>query len=128
MKSILIVDDQLHLQELLSEELKEEGYKVVNIPDAKSLKDTLKNSKPDLVLLDLYLNGLRGWDLLQEIKRECPRLPVLIVTAYDSYSNDPRLSQADGYVIKDFTALDSLKEKIAELIVYGTLKTRREHE
>jgi len=39
------------------------------------------------------------------------------VTAYDSYVNDPRLSQAAGYIIKGFSAFDELKEKIAEVLI-----------
>jgi len=116
MTSILIVDDQPHLQELFSQELVDKGYKVRGVPNAESARRYLRDSKPDLVLLDLYLNGFEGWDLLREIKSNYPRLPVLIVTAYDSYVDDPRVSQADGYIIKGFGTLDRLKQKIAEVL------------
>jgi DNA-binding NtrC family response regulator len=43
-------------------------------------------------------------------------LPVFIFTAYDSFVEDPRLSQADGYMVKSFIALDKLKEKVAEIL------------
>ena len=114
--NILIVDDQPHLQELFSQELADEGYKVTSLSDAQSVSGYLKNSKPDLVLLDLYLNGFEGWHVLHDIKSRYPRLPVLIVTAYDSYVGDPRVSEADGYVIKSFVALDDLKQKIAHIL------------
>lgn len=116
MASILIVDDQPYTQEFFSQELKEEGYGVVSTGDAESAKVYLKNSKPDLVLLDLYLNGFEGWHVLNEIKCKDPHLPVLIVTAYDTYVDDPRLSQADGYVVKSFIALDELKQKVTEIL------------
>lgn len=116
MANILIVDDQPHLQELFSEELVDEGHRAVSVSDAESVKGYLKDSKPDLILLDLYLNGFEGWDVLRDIKSKYPHLPVLIVTAYDSYVDDPRLSQADGYIIKSFVALDRLKQKIAEVL------------
>lgn len=116
MASILIIDDQPHLQELFSEELMDEGHRVVTVPDAESVNGYLRDSKPDLVLLDLYLNGFKGWDLLRDIKSKYPHLPVLIVTAYDSYLDDPRLSQADGYIIKSFVAFDELKQKIEEVL------------
>ena len=120
MKNILIIDDQPHLQELFSEELVDEGYEVTNIPDSKSVMGCLENSRPDLVLLDLYLNGFEGWDLLHDIKSEYPSLPVLIVTAYDSYRDDQRVSEADGYEVKCFSALDSLKQKITDLLGHKT--------
>ena len=116
MANILIVDDQPHLQELFLQELTDEGYSVASVSDAESVRGYLTDSKPDLVLLDLYLNGFEGWDVLRDIKNKYPHLPVLIVTAYDSYVDDPRVSQADGYIIKSFVALDRLKQKIAEVL------------
>jgi len=116
MPNILIVDDQTYIQELFSEELKEEGYEVKSVTDAESVVSCMKDSKPDLVLLDLYLNGFEGWNVLHDIKSKYPRLPVLIVTAYDSYVDDPRLSQADGYVVKSIVALDKLKQTISEIL------------
>ena len=120
MSSILIVDDQPHVRELLSEILADEGYQVASVGDVQSIWGHLRDSPPDLVLLDLYLNGFKGWDVLRDIKRIDPNLPVLIVTAYDSYVNDPRLSQADGYIIKSLSAFDELKEKIAEVLKNGS--------
>ena len=116
MSKILIIDDQPHLRELLSEELEDEGYGVESIGGAESLTRYLRDFKPDLVLLDLYLKGFEGWDVLHDIKSRYPHLPVLIVTAYDSYVDDPRVSEADGYVIKSFIALDDLKQKIAHIL------------
>ena len=120
MKSILIVDDQPYVRELLSEMLTREGYRVASIGDIQSMWRHLRDSPPDLVLLDLYLNGSKGWDVLRDIKSIDPNLPVLIVTGYDSYVNDPRLSQAAGYIIKSISAFDELKEKIAEVLKNGS--------
>lgn len=116
MKTILIVDDQSYIQELFSEELKDEGYGVKSVTDAGSVRGCMKDANPDLVLLDLYLNGFEGWDVLHDIKSKYPHIPVLIVTAYDSYVDDPRLSQADGYVVKSIFTLDHLKETISEIL------------
>jgi DNA-binding response OmpR family regulator len=116
MASILIVDDQPHLQELFSQEFMDEGYKVVCVSNAESAEGYLKDSNPDLVLLDLYLNGFEGWNLLHDIKDKNPQLPVLIVTAYDNYADDPRVSEADGYVVKSFFHFDDLKHKIADVL------------
>jgi two-component system response regulator (stage 0 sporulation protein F) len=114
--SILIVDDQPHMRALLSEELKDMGCEVESVDNVESVRRCFEDSSPDLVLLDLYLKGFDGWEVLHDIKRWRPRVPVLIVTAYDSFTNDPRASQADGYVVKSFTHLDKLKQKIADLL------------
>ena len=120
MANILIVDDQPYVREFLSEELAHEGYRIESVGDAQSIWRHLKDSRPDVVLLDLYLNGFEGWDVLCDIKRKEPKLPVLILTAYDSFEEDPRLSEADGYVIKSFDALDKLKQKIAGVLESNT--------
>jgi len=113
--SILIVDDEQWIRKLLSEELIGEGYTVASVGDAESLRGYLRSSRPDLVVLDLYLDGPDGFVVLSDIKRQYPNLPVIIFTAYDSYVDDPRLSQADGYVIKSID-LDELKGKIADVL------------
>lgn len=121
MSNILIVDDQPYLNDLFSQELMDEGYGVQGIGDAELVRHHLENLKPDLVLLEPSLHGFEGWDLLHYIKSKEPHLPVLIVTAYDSYGNDPRVSQADGYVVKDFVHLNKLKQKIADVLGRDTV-------
>ena len=115
MANILVVDDQQCVRELLSDELAQEGHRVSSVSDTKFIWQHLTDSRPDLVLLDIYLDGCTRWDLLHDIKNWDPDLPVLIFTAYDGFAEDPRLSQADGYVIKSFVALALLKQKVAEI-------------
>ncbi|OEU78361.1 MAG: hypothetical protein BA865_08405 [Desulfobacterales bacterium S5133MH4] len=115
MSKILIVDDQQCVRELLSEELISEGYRVATAGDAESVRGHVKSSKPDLVVLDLYLDGPQGFGVFRDIKGQDPDLPVIIFTAYDGYVDDPRLSQANGYVIKSIV-LDELKGKIADVL------------
>ena len=116
MAHVLIVDDQPYVREFLSEELAHDGYRTEAIGDPDSIWGHLTHWRPDVVLLDLYLDGFKGWDILGDIKTRAPDLPVLILTAYDTFEDDPRLSQADGYVIKSFVDLDKLKEKIAAVL------------
>ena len=115
MANILLVDDQRCIRKLLSEELSCEGYRVHGVGDVALVSGHLRFSRPDVVLLDLYLDEADGFGVFAEIKRYAPDLPVIIFTAYDSYREDPRLSQADGYVIKSMV-LDELKEKIASVL------------
>ena len=112
MARILIVDDQKCIREVLSEELSSEGHQVTMAGDAESVKGHLRFSQPDLVLLDLYLDGPDGISVFHDLKRQHPGLPVIIFTAYDSYTEDPRLCGADAYVIKS-SIFDELKETIA---------------
>ena len=118
MENILVVDDQRCIRQLVFEELTQEGYSVRGVANAASLWKHLTSSPPDLVLLDLYLDDANGFSLLPDIKRQHPNMPVIIFTAYDSYAEDSRLCQADGYVIKSCD-LDQLKQKIANLLSHG---------
>jgi two-component system response regulator (stage 0 sporulation protein F) len=116
MSNILIIDDQPYLRELFSQELVDEGYGVEIVPSTESAILRIRRSKPDLVLLDLYLDGFEGWDVLRQIKRWAPQIPVLIVTAYDNYTDDPRLASAEGYVLQSFINLTEFKRKVAQII------------
>lgn len=111
MANILIIDDQACVRQLISEELVLEGHRVHGAGDVRSVREHLQSCKPDLVLLDLYLEGPQGFGLLRDIKSRYPHLPVIIVSAYDSFRDDPRVSQADGYVVKNIR-LDTLKKEI----------------
>ena len=112
MPTILVVDDQQCIRKLVAELLEEEGYGIKTVGNAFAVKRQLSAVRPDLVLLDLFLGEPDGWDVLHDIKTEAPYLPVIVYTAYDSFKDDPRLSEADGYVIKS-TDFRELKEEIA---------------
>jgi two-component system response regulator (stage 0 sporulation protein F) len=116
MANILLLDDQPYMGEFLSEELSEEGHSLTCMVDADSLLLYLEDETPDLILLDLYLDGFEGLDLLETIKNgRSSSVPVLILTAYDSFQEDPRASLAQGYIIKDIYT-ENLKKKISEVL------------
>ena len=60
MSSVLIIDDQPHMRQLLSEELWDIGCKVESVEDVKLVGQCFEDSSPDLVVLDLYLKGFDG--------------------------------------------------------------------
>jgi two-component system response regulator (stage 0 sporulation protein F) len=117
MGHILIVDDQKCVRQLLSAELMLAGFQVAGVADPPTAKEHLSSCQTDLVLLDLYLDGYQEFELLAEIKREHPNLPVIILTACDSFMDDPRLSHADAYVIKSIH-FDELKQRIAQVLMH----------
>jgi two-component system response regulator (stage 0 sporulation protein F) len=116
MTSVLIIDDQPHMRELISEELRDIVCEVERVDNVQAVRRCFENSSPDLVVLDLYLKGFDGWEVLHNIKTWRPRVPVLIVTAYDSFRNDPRASEGVGYMVKSFVSLGEFKQEIADLL------------
>ena len=119
MFSILIVDNP-GAREVLAEELAFKGYTVMITGDGETAREAFGTCRPDLVILDPFLRGRSRWDLLAAMKEESPSLPVLIVTDYATYRQDPHLALADGYLNKDSCAQDlyieELKEKVTKIL------------
>jgi DNA-binding NtrC family response regulator len=120
MAKILVIDAQPCIRELFLVELLDEGYLVETTGDAESIQERIRSFKPQLVLLDLYMNGQDRWDILLDIKERDPNLPVLIVTGLDRFRENPRSYLADGYCLKSMY-LDELKRKITELLQSQTI-------
>ena len=70
-KKILIVEDDRFLRELINRKLLEEGFDVAQAIDGESGVKKIKEEKPDLVLLDLILPGIDGFEVLSRIKNGC---------------------------------------------------------
>jgi DNA-binding NtrC family response regulator len=112
-KKILVVDDELHIRMLYREELEGDEYAVALTDGFTPITEVLENEKPDLVILDIKLEGnsLTGLDILQIIRAANPLLPVILSTSYDSFQNDLKSIAADAYVVKSVD-LSMLKEAI----------------
>ena len=115
---VLIVDDEpLARSGMLTLVEKDPELEVAGeCGNGRTAVEAILELQPDLVLLDLYLDGAQGFDLLQDIKGISPDLPVIIWTAYDSFRDDLRLSRADGYVIKSFD-FGGIKQAIADVLL-----------
>lgn len=113
MSNILLMDSQPYMAELISERLLQQGHHITLVRDQDSLILHLEESPPDLLIIDL--NALDGWELLHEIKRYENRIPVLVVTAFDSFMKDPLAGSSDCCVIKD-GAMKELKNKVQSVL------------
>lgn len=111
MKNILIIDDDIHIGNMLEETLIKEGYSVFRAYSGTEALFVLSTTKPDLVLLDLMLPGLNGEDVLPHIKG----IPVIVVSAKVDIDNkvDLLLGGAVDYVTKPFNT----KELLARIAV-----------
>ena len=111
MKNILIIDDDVHIGNVLEETLVNEGYTVTHAYSGTEALLVLSQSKPDLVLLDLMLPGLSGEDVLPQIKG----IPVIVVSAKVDIDNkvDLLLGGAADYITKPFNT----KELLARIAV-----------
>lgn len=81
-KKILIVEDDRFLRELIARKISEEGYEIVEAVDGNEGLKKIKEVKPDLVLLDLILPAVDGFEVLAQIKKdaEVSSIPVIILS------------------------------------------------
>ena len=115
MKSILVVDDDEPIRNLLTEELTEEGYRVLTASNARDAIKLVENEPLDLVVLDIRMPGMDGLEALPRILGLKEGLPVILNTAYSQYKESFMSWAADAYVIKS-SDLSELKAKIKELL------------
>lgn len=111
MKHILIIDDDLHIGNMLEEALSKEGYQISRAYSGTEALLVLSNAKPDLILLDLMLPGLNGEEVLSHIKD----IPVIVVSAKVDVDSKVSLlvNGAVDYVTKPF----HVKELVARIEV-----------
>ena len=100
---ILVVDDDPKLRAFVTRGLAESGMSVTAAPDGETALALLRRERFDLMLLDVMLPGLQGWDVQEAAKREGLHVPVIWVTARDALDERVRgLSMGDDYVVKPF--------------------------
>jgi len=117
MKRILLVDDDISIQRLLREELDADEYKISTASNGKDALSLLRTESewPDLVILDLRMPKMDGFETIGFIFKLKLNVPVIIFSAYGSYRNDPLVMAADACVVKS-SDLSDLKVKIHELV------------
>ena len=79
---IWIADDDEAIRMVLEEGLKSAGLEIITFADGESLIDALNDDKPDLIISDIKMPGMHGYDLLKHIKNNYDKLPVIIMTAF----------------------------------------------
>ena len=118
---LLIIEDELSLQELMTKALKQEGYVVENAMDFDTAVENLGVYSYDCVLLDINLPGGSGFDILEHMKKTGIRANVIVISARDSLDDKVKGLElgADDYLAKPF--------HMAELIARIRSVARRSH-
>lgn len=113
MKNILIIDDDIHIGNVLEEILEKEGYKISRAYSGTEAILSVEQRKPDLILLDLMLPGLNGEEVLPQMKD----IPVIIVSAKADIDNKAELllAGAADYITKPFHRKELLARVAVQL-------------
>ena len=115
-KKILVVDDDKNICELLNIYLKNEGYNVVFAYDGSDAVNKAKEEKPDLIVLDVMMPIINGWEACKLI-RQFTEVPIIMLTALDTLENKVQGLNigADDYIVKPFEPVEVLARINAHL-------------
>lgn len=106
--SILVVDDEQLLRDILVKILSKDGYTVETAVDGEEALEKLRQQSFQLLISDIKMPRLNGFELLKEVKQKYPEMGVIMMTAYgDSFSvKDSLLLGADEYITKPFKSFE----------------------
>lgn len=125
MPKILVVDDELNMRLVLEAMISREGYEVALAADGREAWQTIRDGAIDTVITDLKMPLLDGLGLLDQITRNYPTLPVIIITAYGTVAGavDAVKRGAFDYITKPFD-LDELRALIKKALASRQLDER----
>lgn len=100
--SILLIDDEEILRKTLSDDLEEEGFNVTTATNGEEGLEEFKSSHPDLVIVDLIMEGMNGIQVSKEIKKLQPNAPVMILTGHGTLESaiDALQLKVQDYILK----------------------------
>ena len=109
-KTVLIVEDEQNIVDILSFNLEREGYNTLEAYDGKTGLQLALEQNPDLVLLDLMLPGMDGFDVCREIRKAGSAVPIIMLTAREEETDKVLGLElgADDYITKPFAMRELL--------------------
>ena len=120
MRRILAVDDDNDILEVLQFILEDSGYEVETLSDGHFLMDKIKDSNPDLILLDIMLGNMDGRELCKIVKKEIStnKIPIILISASHNISKSMNQEGApNDFIAKPFDInilLNSIKRQFNE--------------
>ena len=120
MSKILFIEDEISLQTTLGGALKEVGFEIENAYDGEAGLKAAQTSKPDLILLDLILPKMDGFQVLKDLKSgsETKDIPVIVLTNLESADDVGKVIAlgATTYLVKSNYELGDIVTKIKEVL------------
>ena len=115
MAKVLVVDDDQSLRMLYEKELSEDGHQVEAVSSGHDALKSIDASRPDVVVLDIKMDGMDGLTVLDEIMKKDKTIAVILNTAYSTFKSDFTTWSADAYVVKS-SDLSELKQTIRQVL------------
>src|ERR1700742_3897350 len=110
---VLVVDDEPNIADVISMALRFQGFTVESAGDGKSALEAVSSFKPDLLVLDVMLPDMEGFEIARRLSAERVQVPIIFLTARDSTEDKVRglTGGGDDYMTKPF----SLEELVARI-------------
>ena len=120
MKKILFIEDESALQKALEDILKQEGYKMISALDGETGLRLAESEKPDLILLDLILPKMRGFEVFKKLKEgsKTKNIPVIILTKLEGMKDINQAIElgATTYLVKTQYTMKEVIEKVKKAL------------
>ena len=128
-QKIMVVDDDQHIAELISLYLMKDGYDTQEVYDGKKALEAVTTYEPDLILLDLMLPGMDGYQVCAEV-RKTSKVPIIMLTAKgETFDKVLGLELgADDYIVKPFDAKELVARVKAVLRRYEAGSAKEEED
>ena len=131
MATILVVDDEPDIRLLTKMNLEHDGHTIVTATDGEEALDTVRETPPDLIVLDVMMPKVDGWDVLEQLKsaldKPITEIPVIVVTALGSPMDRVKggIEGAVQYLTKPMDAREALRAAVADALAEPEVSQRR---
>lgn len=119
-KKILIIEDDSFFRELITKKLFSGGFSISEAPDGKLGLEKIEKLKPDLILLDLLLPNIDGFEVLERLKGnpETEKIPIIILSNLSQKEDIQKGMEmgAEDFLIKSNFALDEIIDKVQRFL------------
>jgi two-component system nitrogen regulation response regulator NtrX len=124
-KQILVVDDEERIRQSLNGILKDEGYEVLEAKDGLQALKQIESDPPELVLLDIWMPGMDGMEVLERMKGQIPNLPVIMISGHGNIELAVKAVKLGAY---DFIEKPLSLEKVLLTVNNALLFSKLEQE
>jgi DNA-binding response OmpR family regulator len=115
MMRVLVIDDDPSIRQMVAYALDDAGYHVAEAPDGRAALELIGRQHPDLILLDMKMPGMDGWDFVRRYRARYGKgVPIIVLTAALDAAQRGADVNAAAYVAKPFD-LDVLVERVSAI-------------
>jgi len=125
MRTVLVVDDEKNIRETLKDVLEDEGYNVLLAEDGKQAIDTLKTSRVDVMLLDLWLPKIGGMEVLDRVKRQYVEVEIIIVSGHGTIDTAVKATKIGAF---DFIEKPLSLDRVLNVVDHAVKMSRLRRE